>query len=922
MANEPKRSASNDSGWSGLLVGLLGVAACALGGPRLSDTQVARQATAHVPTLRVTGAGRPIMDARVEWQDEALLSDQDGLVPWSPESPARVSATGWARAFAEAGVTDVELVRPATLAGHVVDTSGIPVECDIQAWNINEDGEVIDEVGHVTQTNTSGAFSLSEVAPGSVRVVARAAGFATESVVADVGRANLRLVLTPAGTLAGVVRDAAGQPARGATVVLAGSGVWPPREYQSDDDGRYRIDDVAPGVYELWARATHERSPPRSGITLEAGDALFVPLQMVPGDHVEGIVVNAEGAPIAGAEVLVVDGGLALAPIRVTTGADGRFHIEPLLPVAYERSYLAQATGYLPGQTGAAGSSDELRIVLEPGATLRGRVVDERGRPVAGALVQWLMNRRPSPAAPGNDLGVTTGPVPPIPFADSPPVAVGFGDSTSDENGEFVIAGVQAGAGEILASHGDFAPSAREATDLLPGTTIEGITLILREGGVLEGRLVDARGFPVRFVPVEVMSDEVGTPASRVSAEDGSFSFRGLLGTVTISARPYDAPAVSQTVFIQAGDRREIQLVLEEALSELSGRVLDERGFPVGGTELVVESAAVGTSFQRIAVSAEDGTFSFIALPAPPYTLRLDHPDYALSETHVSADHRSQTELALTLRPGSDVVGVVNDEWSGGPVVGAQVSLTRELDTAQDNGDGEYLATTDASGRYRIGRVLAGSYLLHVEFDAREADTDLEVLGSLVRVPALELPAAGGLALTVVDALGDRAPEAQVFVDGAPAGVTDAQGELELRGIPPGLHQLNISHPDAGDASPGRVRVLEAERSELRVMLPARVALGTAVSAEREPTSRQGVAIRVERRGEDVVITAVAAGSRAARAGLRTGDLLLRLDGEDVLSAGTARSVLRGSEGSVRVEVGRGRRRVRRTVERESYSLP
>ncbi|MFT5359144.1 MAG: hypothetical protein ACI9KE_006387, partial [Polyangiales bacterium] len=400
MATEPKRSVSKDVGWSGLLVGLLGVAACALGGPRLTGAGEARQATNGTPTLRVLGAGHAIFDARVEWQDEALLSDEDGLVPWDPESPARVSASGWARAFVEAGVDEVELVRPATLGGHVVDTSGVPVECDIQAWIIGENGDITDEVGHETRTNTSGGFSLSDVAPGTVRVVARAPGFATESVVADVGRGNLRLVLTPSGTLAGVVRDAEGQPARGATVILAGSGVWPPREYECDDDGRYRIDDIAPGVYELWARATHERSPPRSGITLEAGDALFIPLQMVPGDHVSGIVIDSEGAPIAGAEVLVVDGGLALAPIRTMSGADGRFHIEPLLPVAYERSYLAQASGYLPGRASAAGSDEELRIVLEAGSTLRGRVVDERGRPVAGALVQWLMNRRPSPAAP------------------------------------------------------------------------------------------------------------------------------------------------------------------------------------------------------------------------------------------------------------------------------------------------------------------------------------------------------------------------------------------------------------------------------------------------------------------------------------------------------------------------------------------
>ena len=904
-----------DPGWSGLVVGLLAVVACTLGGPRLSDLREARRAT-HVPTLRVLGGGRPIEDARVEWGDEALLSNETGLVPWNSETPARVSASGWARGFAPAGSEEVELVRPAAIGGHVVDTGGVPVECEVRVWPLSENGEVIDDVAHETRTNISGAFSLSDVAPGSVRVVARAPGFATESLVADVGRGNLRLVLTPAGTLAGVVRDADGQPARGVSVVLAGSGVWPPREYTTDDDGRYRVGDIPPGVYELWARGTGQRSPPRSGITLEAADALYIPLQMILGDEIQGIVVDQEGAPIAGAEVLVVDGGLALAPIRTTSGTDGRFRIGPLLPVAYPRSYLGQADGYLPNQVSASGSTEELRIVLEPGATLSGRVLDERGRPVAGALVRWLMNRQPSPAAPGDGLGVTTGPVPAIPYDDTPAVAVGFGDAMTDENGEFVIAGVQAGEGEVVASHEDYAPSPRVASLLAPGATVEDLTLVLREGGVLEGRLVDARGFPVRFVPVEVTSDEVGTPASRVSDENGYFSFPGLLGTITVSARPYDAASVNQTVFIQAGDRREIQLVLEEALSELRGRIVDERGFPIGGVELLVESASTGTAFERIGVSNADGTFSFIALPAPPYTVRADHPDYALVESLVAADHRSQDELSLVLRAGSNIVGLVHDEWTGGPVVGAEIHLRGE-----DGQEERYSATSDHNGRYRIERVIAGSYRLNAESDSREASTTVEVRGALVRVPTLELPAAGGLAVTVVDALGDRAPSAQVFVDGSPVGESDERGELEVRGLTPGLHQLEVSHADAGNASPGRIRVLEAERSEVRVVLPARIALGTAIRAEREPASREGVAIRVERRGNDVVVSAVAAGSRAARAGIRAGDVLLRLDGEEVLSAGTARSILRGSEGSVRVEVGRGERRVRRTIARESYSL-
>ncbi|MCA9583454.1 MAG: PDZ domain-containing protein, partial [Myxococcales bacterium] len=80
-------------------------------------------------------------------------------------------------------------------------------------------------------------------------------------------------------------------------------------------------------------------------------------------------------------------------------------------------------------------------------------------------------------------------------------------------------------------------------------------------------------------------------------------------------------------------------------------------------------------------------------------------------------------------------------------------------------------------------------------------------------------------------------------------------------------------------------------------------------------------AVRVVRRGDDMVIDDVRTPSKAARAGLRKGDVLLSIAGERPLAPSQARAMLRGASGTrVTLRVKRGG--VTRTVELAREEFP
>ena len=183
------------------------------------------------------------------------------------------------------------------------------------------------------------------------------------------------------------------------------------------------------------------------------------------GVAVAGVVVDADsGQPLARAAV-VADAWRAAADHSAATaisGPDGRFRIE-VDPGTYRVS--AHARGYAAAAAEVEVQDDgvsNIRLPLARGGTIKGRVVDERGRAAGGGMVRALS-------------------------------AAGAAAAAILPDGRFELSGLRDGAHTLVArgQGGQFAVQA--------GVTAgnEEPTLVLRRGGRLQLRLVGADGAPL-----------------------------------------------------------------------------------------------------------------------------------------------------------------------------------------------------------------------------------------------------------------------------------------------------------------------------------------------------------------------------------------------------------------------------------------
>ena len=204
----------------------------------------------------------------------------------------------------------------------------------------------------------------------------------------------------------------------------AGSTPPPDPETVTGRDGRFRLDvewqqagDAAESMPELlrldrmqlavrheaFATLVTELVHP-GGEQLDLGD-----LYVRPGCWIAGRIVDPQGRPLAEATVSATErrapsGGMRAAGRSarpslfgaslaeslgaVKTGADGRFRLTGL--AAGEADVSARLAGRRVGHAAVSelverGGRDVGDIVLEPGSSIAGRVLDERGRPIEGA---------------------------------------------------------------------------------------------------------------------------------------------------------------------------------------------------------------------------------------------------------------------------------------------------------------------------------------------------------------------------------------------------------------------------------------------------------------------------------------------------------------------------------------------------------
>jgi protocatechuate 3,4-dioxygenase beta subunit len=379
------------------------------------------------------------------------------------------------------------------------------------------------------------------------------------------------------------------------------------------------------------------------------------PISVAPNGAFEGRVVSAaDGSPIPSAQLTFARAEEASS---VAARTDGTFRFDARVAGRWSLAAVT-APGFLPFAPawGASPVSLEARagevvrgvtVTLSPEVRYEGRVVDERGAPVAGAEVRIL-------GEPGSEAVV--------PLRDQ---------FTSSADGRFSFAAPEDAV--LEARKPGFAPG-RGRVDYTARVTGR-LTLRLTQArtGLLaiEGVVEDARGTPLSGATVTAQAQASRDEAAARTGADGRFRLDALApgGWWIRAERAGFAPAA---IVVQAG-ATSVRLRLV-AGGRIEGRVRDQRGRPVAPFTVIVQSVTV----RAVSVVDPDGRYVLEDLAPGTAVLSVVAPGYAPSaeaRVPVPAPGTAPAVMDFDLTAGGRLSGVVLTRGSRTPVAGANVEV-------------------------------------------------------------------------------------------------------------------------------------------------------------------------------------------------------------------------------------------------------
>lgn len=475
----------------------------------------------------------------------------------------------------------------------------------------------------------------------------------------------------------GVVRRPDGAPAAGASLCLTRHSLRTTAVpvAVAAADGSFAFETI--GIAMLQAQA-----PGFAASELRPCTAAPMTLTLQParGDLV-GVVVDADGRPVAGARVRAIpetDRGAGLAtperrPLPIVASDQAGGFVVPDLPTG-RIDVTAQADGHAPATlvvTEATALRDPVRLVLPRGVALRGRVVDQDGAPVEGAIVR---------------LGGSHG------YA-----------RTTDADGRF---GFRSAAATVQALR--VQDSTIETLHLerdLAAATDEWHVVVQRLAAY-PLQLVDATHTPLAGWWASVDGDDFSMPvqadaqgrltlAAAAVKPERVFVDRGLGNRPIPVAWPAEsAPGVLGTVVVQES---------APASASLRGRVLTAGGAPVDG--LAVWAVNAGGRIEALG-AARDGDFEVRNLPPGDYALLVQSREQAPRERFPVAalavgEARDLGDLRLPAQ-GKVAVRVVRP--GGGEAVEPRLFFERVDGPAADAFDRDGPSADGAPHPWPVGR--------------------------------------------------------------------------------------------------------------------------------------------------------------------------------------------------------------------------
>lgn len=513
---------------------------------------------------------------------------------------------------------------------------------------------------------------------------------------------------------------------------------------------------------------------------------------------VRGVVETADGKPVPHAQVQLMN-RQSFGDRNETKPAnsDGTFELATL---PFTKNVVeAEASGFANAVSApievVAEDVEGVKVVMEPGATIEGTILDPDGQPVAEAKVQQR-----------KDYGD---------FTRSAEAAV------SDAKGVYTISNVPRTA-TLSAEKEGYATSEQLELTLSPGEVRTGVDISLRPGFSISGRVVDTTGKPVPAVSMHVTGQRNTSSQARTET-DGKFEAKDLPeGTYTI----YVFHTPQKTVEGVKAGTKDLEIVVGEpdrprGTNTLIGTVVDDE------TSKPLKEFVVADHTGPLTKLREPGQFQISGLEDNHVrNVEITSPGYEIQKFQTKPVRGGQTiHQEFRMGKGGAIAGRVVDGNSKKPMPGVTVINWGALEFYERSHRAPKGHTiTDAKGTFVLAPAMSGKNSLEVKPAApyAAASKDVQVKsGETTDAGDIEVNTGGTITVQVVRG-SDEEPVAGQRVNLnamtqemqiSKTANTNEQGEVVFEALPAGNYS-------ASAGSSHKSVVLEKEgRAEVRIKL-------------------------------------------------------------------------------------------------------